>query len=78
MVAKTEGDRLVLTLKRLYTEVGDGYMWNLNKNKGPREEVRIAQQSIDKGPEVTGTLIIQNDGESKKVIEKTGYFAEYN
>lgn len=76
LVANIDGDKMTLNMKRIYTEVGDGYMWNLHKVKGPREEVRIAQRSLENGPEITGTLIIEHKpGEAKKVIEQTGYFA---
>lgn len=74
LVAKISNNKLHVELKRLYMEVGDGYMWNLHKNKGPREEVRIAAQSLENGPESTGTLVIEYLNGEKQVTEKTGYF----
>lgn len=74
LVARITNNQLHVELKRLYMEVGDGYMWNLHKNKGPREEVRMAAQSLENGPESTGTLVIEYLNGEKQVTEKTGYF----
>lgn len=77
LVANIERNRLTVQLKRLYTEAGGGYMWNLNKNKGPREEMRFTRQSIETGPEITGTLVIEHaKGERNKVVQQTGYFSK--
>jgi hypothetical protein len=41
------------------------YMWNLHKDKGPREIVKISKETMAKGPQVTGTLTIRKTKEGK-------------
>jgi hypothetical protein len=36
---------LYLTLKRIYMDAKGDYMWNLNKDKGPREIVEINEKT---------------------------------
>jgi len=74
LVARTEGNKLKVEMKQLKTEVGGGYMWNLNKNKGPREEFRFTDESIKNGPTITGTLVIERSENGKQITEKTGVF----
>ena len=74
LVGEVIGDELRLTLKRIYMEVDGGYMWNVNKPKGPREIVRIGEKTLQNGPEITGTLTITNKNGKKAYSNKTGYF----
>ncbi|MBN1782191.1 metallophosphoesterase [bacterium] len=74
LVCEITGNQLNFTLKRIYMEVDGGYMWNVNKPRGPREIVRISEKSLSDGPEITGTLTIINDGSGKTFTNSTGYF----
>mgnify|MGYP001068300105 CR=1 FL=1 len=60
LVTEISGNELRFTLKRIYMDADGGYMWNINKKRGPREIVRINEKSLKNGPEVTGTLTITN------------------
>ncbi|MBA7544681.1 hypothetical protein ES705_37042 [subsurface metagenome] len=74
LVAEISGNEFRLTLKRIYMDVDGGYMWNLNKERGPREIVRIHDGTLKNGPEVTGTLTITNIDGNKTYTGRTGYF----
>ena len=75
LVGEVKKNQLHLTLKRLYMEVDGGHIWNVNKPRGPREIVRISEQSLTNGPEITGTLTITNNNGKKSFSNQTGYFA---
>jgi hypothetical protein len=75
LVGEVKNNQLHLTLKRLYMEVDGGHIWNVNKPRGPREIVRISEQSLTNGPEITGTLTITNNNGKKSFSNQTGYFA---
>ncbi|MDA3881160.1 MAG: hypothetical protein PF436_12295 [Prolixibacteraceae bacterium] len=74
LVARTDGNKLKVEMKQIGMKAGGGHMWNLHKNRGPREEVYITDESKKNGPKTTGTLFIEKSGEGKKFIEKTGVF----
>ncbi|MFK7981502.1 MAG: metallophosphoesterase [Saprospiraceae bacterium] len=74
LVASLNKNELNLTLKRLFMEVDGGYMWNVNKPRGPREIVRISDTSLKNGPEITGTLTIKKEKGKTIFTNQTGYF----
>ena len=74
LVCEMAGNELHFTLKRIFMEVDGGYMWNVNKPRGPREIVRIGEKTMQNGPETTGTLTIKLENGKKRFINRTGYF----
>jgi hypothetical protein len=74
LVGRVEGNRMELRLKRIYMDASGEFMWNLNKDRGPREKMRINERTLRDGPETTGTLTIIHDGGRKIYADKTGYF----
>jgi hypothetical protein len=74
LVGEVIGNDLHLTMKRIYMDAQGQYMWNLNKDKGPREIVRINEKTLRNGPETTGTLTIRKENNKKEFINRTGYF----
>jgi len=76
LVGKVKGNELVLQLKRIYMDASGEYMWNLNKDKGPRKTVKINEKTLKNGPEITGTLTIRKENGKKSLINKTGYFQQ--
>jgi hypothetical protein len=74
LVGECNGNELKLTMKRIYMDADGEYMWNLNKERGPREIVRINQKTLINGPEITGTLTITNNDFKKTYTNRTGYF----
>ena len=69
-----QGDSLVLAMKRIWMDATGNYMWNLNKDRGPRESVRINEKTLTNGPEVTGTLTIIHKNGKKKYSNRSGCF----
>lgn len=76
LVAEVKGNELSLQMKRIYMDAQGNYMWNLNKDKGPREKVSINERSLVNGPEVTGTLTIRKENGRTNLLNRTGYFKE--
>jgi hypothetical protein len=74
LVARTDGDKLKVEMKQIGMEASGGHMWNLHKNRGPREKVTITDESKQNGPKITGTLVIEKTDAGKKFLEKTGVF----
>jgi len=74
LVGEVCGDTLKLSMKRIYMDATGDYMWNLNKNKGPRERVSINGKTLEHGPEETGTLTIINRKGKKQYTDRTGIF----
>ncbi len=74
LVGEIAGDDLILTMKRIFMDAQGEYMWNLNKQRGPREVVRINEKTLKVGPEITGTLIIRKTGGKKQYVSRTGIF----
>jgi len=67
-------DSLHLEMKSIPLQAKGEYMWNLHKDKGPREIVEIPQDARQQGPKTTGTLIIQKTESGKKYLDRTGVF----
>lgn len=67
-------DSLHLEMKSLPLQAKGDYMWNLHKDKGPREIVEIPQHARQQGPKTTGTLLIQKSESGKKYLGRTGVF----
>ncbi len=74
LTGEVKDDELILNMKRIYMDAQGDYMWNINKDKGPREIVKINEKSIKNGPEVTGTITIKKTGNSKQYLNRTGIF----
>lgn len=74
LVGEVKGNDLVLTMKRIYMDAQGDYMWNLNKENGPREVVKIDEKTLKKGPETTGTLTIRKINGKKEYVNRTGIF----
>lgn len=74
LVGEISGDELILSMKRIYMDAQGEYMWNLNKDKGPRETVKINERSLRNGPETTGTITIKKAKGEKQYIHRTGIF----
>ncbi|MBN2273567.1 MAG: metallophosphoesterase, partial [Bacteroidales bacterium] len=74
LVGEIVGDELILTMKRIYMDAEGEYMWNLNKDRGPRETVRISEKTLKEGPEITGTLTIRKTEGQKQFMNRTGIF----
>jgi len=74
LVIEVNENEMNLSLKRIYIDSKGDYMWNLHKDKGPRELVQINKKSLSNGPEITGTLTIKYDKNKKLYLNKTGYF----
>jgi DNA repair exonuclease SbcCD nuclease subunit len=74
LVGRVEGNRMELSLKRIRFTASGEFMWNLNKDRGPRETVRINDETLSNGPETTGTLTIVREGGKKTYTGRKGYF----
>jgi hypothetical protein len=74
LVGEIRKDDLYLTLKRIYMDAKGDYMWNLNKDKGPREIVEINEKTLNNGPITIGNLTIRKSDGKKLFQNKTGVF----
>lgn len=74
LVGKINGNVLNLSMKKIYMDAQGKYMWNLNKDKGPREVVKINEKTLKNGPETSGTLTITNINGKKIWSNQTGVF----
>lgn len=67
-------DRLRLEMKSFPMQAKGDYMWNLHKDKGPREIVEIPEEARQEGPKTIGTLTIQKSKSGKQYLSRTGIF----
>ncbi len=74
LVIEVNDKTLNLKMKSFPMEAGGDYMWNLNKDRGPREIVKIPEEAIEKGPQITGTLTISKKNGTKQFSNITGCF----
>jgi hypothetical protein len=74
LVGKIVGDEMILKMKRIYMDAQGEYMWNLNKDKGPREIVKINEKTLKNGPETTGTITIKKVNGVKQYLNRSGVF----
>jgi len=74
LVGEIKGDEMTFTMKRIYMDAQGEYMWNLNKDKGPRETVKINEKTLKNGPETTGTITIKKGKGKKEYIRRSGIF----
>ncbi len=77
LVCKVAPDSLQLEMKNFPMQAKGDYMWNLHKDKGPREIVEISKETMQQGPQVTGTLTIQKTKDGKQFLNRTGVFQQY-
>jgi len=75
LVCRVTPDALHLEMKSFPMRCGGGFMWNLNKPRGPREIVTIPETTKVRGPDVIGTLTIQKTSVGKQFLNRTGCFA---
>lgn len=74
LVCKVTPDELQLEMKSFPMQAKGGYMWNLHKDKGPREIVEISKETMEKGPQVSGTLTIRKTKDGKRFLNRSGVF----
>ncbi|MBN2612348.1 MAG: metallophosphoesterase [Bacteroidales bacterium] len=74
LVIEVAGKKLNLKMKSFRMEAGGEHMWNLHKDRGPMEIVRIPEEVKKEGPQITGTLTIDKSGRKKQFNNITGYF----
>jgi hypothetical protein len=74
LVCRVLPDSLRLEMKSFPIQAKGDYMWNLHKDKGPREIVEIPKEAMEKGPQITGTLTIQKTKDGKRFLNRTGIF----
>jgi hypothetical protein len=76
LVGELKDNVLNLSMKRIFMDAQGEYMWNLNKDKGPRETVKINERTLKNGPETIGTLIISSKNGKKEYSSQTGVFIQ--
>lgn len=76
LVGSVVGNKMTLTLKRIYMDASGDFMWNINKNRGPQQRMMINEKTVRNGSEVTGVLVIENSNGVKSILEKSGYFSQ--
>lgn len=74
LVCKVTADGLHLEMKSLPIIAEGDYMWNLHKDRGPREIVEIPEEARAKGPVTIGTMTIKKTGAGKQYLNRTGIF----
>jgi hypothetical protein len=74
LVCKVTPDELQLEMKSFPMQAKGPYMWNLHKDKGPQEIVEISRETMEKGPQVTGTLTIRKTTNGKEFLNRIGVF----
>lgn len=75
LVCDVTPDALRLQMKSFPMEAQGEPMWNLHKNRGPREIVEIPQAAKAAGPQVIGTLTIRKADGGKRYENRSGVFA---
>jgi len=63
-------------LKQVPLELKGGSMWNINKGNGPREIVRISEQTKQDGPTTVGEMMIDKKGGETEFRNRSGAFAD--
>lgn len=76
LVCRVTPECLELELKSFPLESKGQYMWNLHKDRGPRELVQILPETMRAGPRVIGTLTIRKTITNKQFCNQTGVFAQ--
>lgn len=74
LVCRVAPDALELELKSFPLESKGAYMWNLHKDRGPREVVQIPAEARAVGPRTIGTITIRKTGAGKQFIDRAGVF----
>ncbi|MCF7805880.1 MAG: metallophosphoesterase [Candidatus Marinimicrobia bacterium] len=74
LVGRMESGTLSLEMKQFPMRVGGDHMWNLHKQRGPREIVTIPESAKRIGPQTIGTLTIEKNGGKKRYTNRTGIF----
>jgi predicted MPP superfamily phosphohydrolase len=74
LVMNVEGKKLNLEMKSFPMKVKGDFMWNLHKDRGPREIVIIPDEVKASGPKVTGTLTIDKRDGKKTFSNISGCF----
>lgn len=76
LLATVTPDELRLKLKQIPFEFAGGDIWNINKGTGPRDIVRISDQTKERGFKTVGKLVIDKSNESREFKNRSGTFAE--
>jgi hypothetical protein len=74
LVCRVSPDSLRLEMKSFPMQAKGDYMWNLHKDRGPREIVEISKETREEGPKTTGTLTIRKSKSGKQYLNRTGVF----
>lgn len=74
LVCRVTPDALELELKSFPLESRGEYMWNLHKDRGPREVVQIPAEARAVGPRTIGTITIRKTATGKQFVNRTGVF----
>ena len=74
LVCKVYPDKLELEMKSFAMQAGGDHMWNLHKDRGPRDIVEISHETKQAGPQITGTLTIKKTDTGKEYLNRTGVF----
>ena len=74
--AEINKNKALIDLQARMAELEGGNIWNINKERGPREIVRISDETKRAGFQEVGTLVIEGRRGAKRVTERTGCFAE--
>jgi len=76
LVATVSPGKLHLDMKSFAMLAKGEPMWNLHKDRGPREIVEIPQKAREDGPHTIGTVVIKKSTSGKQYVDRTGIFAE--
>jgi len=74
LVCTVYPDRLEIEMKSFPMQAKGDHMWNLHKDRGPRDIVVISEETKQAGPETTGTLTIKKTKSGKEFLSRTGIF----
>jgi hypothetical protein len=76
LVMKIENKKLNLEMKSFPMKAQGDYMWNLHKDRGPQEIVKIPDEARAEGSKVIGTLTINKAGGKKEFDDISGCFLQ--
>ncbi|MBN2102605.1 metallophosphoesterase [bacterium] len=67
-------EKLRIEMKSFPMHAKGDYMWNLHKDRGPREIVEIPEEIKNSGPKTIGEITIDKSAGIKQYINRTGIF----
>jgi len=75
LVGTVTPKQIHLELKQVPLKLEGGNIWNINKGRGPREIVRITDETKRQGPRTVGTMVVDKTGGKPQFIRRSGAFA---